>query len=56
MGAKAAPVTLWAHIDRHNADQVPIPVLCRAAGLPDDVYRHPRVSAAQRRELAESKE
>ena len=48
--------TMWTHIDRHNADQVPIMVLCRAAGLPDDVYRHPRVSAAQRRELAESKE
>ena len=42
--------TLWAHIDRHNADQVPIMVLCRAAGLPDDAYRHPRVPAAQRRE------
>jgi len=45
---RASP--LWAHIDRHNADQVPIMVLCRAAGLPDDAYRHPRVPAAQRRE------
>jgi hypothetical protein len=33
---------VWAHIDRHNADQVPIPVLVRAAGLPDAVYTHPR--------------
>ncbi len=54
LGGKT-PVTLWAHIDRHNADQVPIAVLCRAAGLPDDVYTHPRVSAEQRRELAEGK-
>jgi hypothetical protein len=53
-GSLGQPVTLWAHIDRHNADQVPIMVLCRAAGLPDNVYRHPRLSAAQRRELAES--
>ena len=35
----------WAHIDRHNADQVPIPVLVRAAGLPDAVYTHPRGGA-----------
>ena len=51
-GAEPQPFasTLWAHIDRHNADQVPIMVLCRAAGLPDDAYRHPRVPAAQRRE------
>lgn len=30
----------WAHLDRHNADQVPIPVLVRAAGAPDAAYRH----------------
>ena len=53
-GAEQPPAsTVWAHIDRHNADQVPIMVLCRAAGLPDDVYRHPRVPAAQRREGGE---
>jgi hypothetical protein len=53
-GGCEQPATLWAHIDRHNADQVPIMVLCRAAGLPDDVYRHPRLTAAQRRELEEA--
>ena len=39
---------VWAHIDRHNADQVPIPVLVRAAGLPDAVYKHPRPGGAAR--------
>lgn len=34
--------TLWAHRDRHNADQVPIPVLFAAAGLPPSAYVHPR--------------
>lgn len=34
--------TVWAHKDRHNADQVPIPVLLAAAGLPSHVYKHPR--------------
>lgn len=36
--------TLWAHRDRHNADQVPIPVLFAAAGLPSTAYAHPRTS------------
>ena len=40
---------VWAHIDRHNADQVPIPVLVRAAGLPDSVYTHPRQGARRGR-------
>lgn len=39
---------VWAHIDRHNADQVPIPVLVRAAGLPHAVYKHPRPGCAAR--------
>lgn len=41
-GGGLAEECVWAHIDRHNADQVPIPVLLRAAGLPDAVYTHPR--------------
>lgn len=31
---------LWAHYDRYNADQVQIPVLLMAAGLPHALYRH----------------
>ena len=33
--------TVWTHIDRFNADQVPLPILVKAAGLPDNVYKHP---------------
>ena len=29
----------WAHIDRHNADQVQIPALLMAAGLSHTLYR-----------------
>jgi len=43
---------VWAHLDRHNADQVPIPVLVRAAGLPDAVYAHPRPGARPARGAA----
>lgn len=39
--------TRWAHRDRHNADQVPIPVLFAAAGLPPESYVHPRPPAAE---------
>jgi hypothetical protein len=35
---------LWAHYDRHNADQVPIPVLLEAAGAPQSLYVHPRAA------------
>jgi hypothetical protein len=39
--------TVWSHYDRHNADQVPIPVLLAAAGAPASLYVHPRpVTAA----------
>jgi len=31
---------VWAHRDAYNADQVPIPVLVAAAGLPAGVYMH----------------
>ncbi len=34
----------WAHYDRHNADQVPIPVFLKAAGAPVDAYVHVRAS------------
>lgn len=30
----------WAHRDAFNADQVPIPVLVAAAGVPADAYVH----------------
>jgi len=31
---------VWAHRDAYNADQVPIPVLVAAAGLPAGAYVH----------------
>ncbi len=31
---------VWAHLDTYNADQVPIPVLVAASGLPPDTYVH----------------
>jgi hypothetical protein len=37
----AAVRTVWAHLDRHNADQVPIPAILSAAGLPADLYTQP---------------
>jgi hypothetical protein len=43
-GKQAAPACVWAHFDRHNADQVPIPVLLAAAGAPAAAYVHPRAS------------
>lgn len=33
-------VIVWAHRDAFNADQVPIPVLVAAAGLPQTAYIH----------------
>jgi hypothetical protein len=35
-------ISRWSHRDRHNADQVPIPILFAAAGLPATAYVHPR--------------
>jgi hypothetical protein len=32
---------IFAHVDRVNADLVPIPVLLAAANLPADMYKHP---------------
>ncbi len=31
---------VWAHRDAYNADQVPLPVLVAAAGLPPSAYVH----------------
>ena len=31
---------VWAHKDQFNADQVPLPALMAAAGLPEHVYKH----------------
>jgi len=39
--AAVMPRTVWAHLDRHNADQVPIPVIMNAAGLPPSLYTQP---------------
>jgi hypothetical protein len=39
--APAAVRTVWAHLNRHNADQVPIPAILSAAGLPAELYTQP---------------
>lgn len=55
-GAAAAPpapstaspagwVTTWGKRDRHNADQVPLPLLVHLAGAPPGGYVHPRPAA-----------
>lgn len=44
--AAAAPTCVWSHWDRHNADQVPIPVLLEAAGVPQSYYVHPGKATA----------
>jgi hypothetical protein len=41
-GGEGELACVWAHYDRHNADQVPIPVFLRAAGAPVDAYVHVR--------------
>lgn len=41
--ADIAFTCIWAHYDRHNADQVQIPALLMAAGLPHTVYRNSRL-------------
>ncbi len=46
-GGEAGPECVWAHYDRHNADQVPIPVLLAAAGLSPSLYVHKRPVAAE---------
>ncbi len=33
-------LSVWAHKDSYNADQVPIPVLLAAAGAPAELYQH----------------
>jgi hypothetical protein len=44
--AAAGPTCVWSHWDRHNADQVPIPVLLEAAGVPQSHYTHRGVKAS----------
>lgn len=38
--------TVWGKRDRHNADQVPLPVLMRVSGAPAHAYTHPRAMPA----------
>ncbi len=45
-GGGGEVTTVWSHYDRHNADQVPIPVLLAAAGAPASLYVHPRPAPA----------
>jgi hypothetical protein len=41
-GGVARWTTVWVHRDRHNADQVPLPLLVAVAGGPPGAYVHPR--------------
>jgi len=39
--------TLWCHYDRHNADQVPIPVLFAAGNISQDLWKFSGYSIAE---------